>query len=59
MHSNDVIHGDTECSNILIQQNGSLAVANFSGSAIDGSMAQVGYAARIQCPQQKTLVRIQ
>ncbi|EER42669.1 predicted protein [Histoplasma capsulatum H143] len=30
---------------------GTPAVANFSGSAIDGSMAQVGYAARIQCPQ--------
>ncbi|PGH09019.1 serine/threonine protein kinase [Helicocarpus griseus UAMH5409] len=51
IHSKCVIHGDLGCHNILIQQNGSIALADFGGSAIDGSAAKVGYATRYQRPQ--------
>lgn len=46
-----MVHGDIGCHNFLIQENGAIALADFGGSAIDGSMAQVGYAIRYERPQ--------
>ncbi|WEW54935.1 hypothetical protein PRK78_000362 [Emydomyces testavorans] len=50
IHSKGVLHGDVGCHNFLIQDDGSLALADFGGSVIDGSIAQVGYATRYQRP---------
>ena len=45
-----MIHGDFDCHNFLVRKDGSLALSDFGGSVIDGSMAQVGYASRYQRP---------
>ncbi|KAL4959558.1 kinase-like domain-containing protein [Aspergillus stella-maris] len=50
IHSKNVIHSDFGSHNFLVQQNGSLVLADFGGSIIDDDMAVVSYSTRYARP---------
>lgn len=50
IHSKNVIHNDIGSHNFLIQDDGSLALADFGGSVIDDSPASVSYSTRYARP---------
>ncbi|WEW54623.1 hypothetical protein PRK78_000043 [Emydomyces testavorans] len=50
IHSINVIHSDIGSHNFLIQEDGTLVLADFGGSMIDDTVAKVSYATRYQRP---------
>ncbi|KAF7157480.1 hypothetical protein CNMCM5623_001741 [Aspergillus felis] len=50
IHSKNVIHSDFGSHNFLIQEDGTLALADFGGSRIDGTPAVVSYSTRYERP---------
>ncbi|KAI1916573.1 hypothetical protein LOZ52_002847 [Ophidiomyces ophidiicola] len=50
IHSKNVIHCDIGCHNFLIRDDGSIVLADFGGSMIDGTLPKVCYATRYQLP---------
>ncbi|PYH96917.1 kinase-like protein [Aspergillus ellipticus CBS 707.79] len=50
IHSKGVVHSDIGCHNFLVQDDGSLALADFGGSGIDDTRAVVSYSTRYARP---------
>ncbi|GIK02211.1 hypothetical protein Aspvir_006260 [Aspergillus viridinutans] len=50
IHSKNVIHSDFGSHNFLIQEDGTLALADFGGSRIDDTAAVVSYSTRYERP---------